>query len=151
MPRSYYERQRNRRANKIILTVTGGILGVLALIAVIGAALGSGKTPEPPSPGKTQAIAAAEPTFAYPGNRQCAITYRADPNGTMSWTATVTVPGRIITHASDRAGAIFRRIARVTPGPNLFSAPVPLAQVDDIGGVLYGRTHSYACSIAPAR
>ena len=94
---------------------------------------------------------AAEPTFAYPGDPQCAITYRDDGNGTMSWTANVTVAGELITHASDGSGNIYRRDVQVSPGPNSFAAPVALSQVDDIGGVLYAGSASFGCSVAPLR
>ena len=92
-----------------------------------------------------------EPTFSYPGDRQCAITYRDNSNGTMSWTATVTVAGELITHASDKSGDLYRRDVQVSPGPNTFTAPQPLSQINDIGGVLYVGSTSYGCSIAPQR
>ena len=69
----------------------------------------------------------------------------------MSWTATVTVAGKLITHASDKSGDINRRDVQVSPGPNTFTAAVPLSQVDDIGGVLYVGSKSYGCSVAPRR
>ena len=50
-----------------------------------------------------QAASGLEPTFSYPGDQQCAITYRDDGNGTMSWTATVTVAGRLRTMRRTRA------------------------------------------------
>jgi hypothetical protein len=39
----------------------------------------------------------------------------------------------------------------ISAGPSNFTAPVPLTQVDDIGGVLYVGSRSYGCSIAPAK
>jgi hypothetical protein len=106
----------------------------------------------PPAPAHSAAQSqAAEPTFAYPGARQCAITYRDNHNGTMSWTAKVTTRGQLITHASSKAGNIYRHVIEVTPGLATFTAPVPLSQVNDIGGVLYGKKTSYGCSIAPKR
>jgi hypothetical protein len=90
-----------------------------------------------------------KPTFAYPGDPHCAITYHDDGNGTMSWTANVTVAGELITHASDNSGNMYRRDVQVTPGANRFTAPVPLSQIDDVGGVLYVGSISYGCSIAP--
>jgi hypothetical protein len=72
-------------------------------------------------------------------------------NGSMSWTATVTVAGELITHASDKSGDINRRDVQVGPGPNTFTVPQPLSQIDDIGGVLYVGSHSYSCSVAPRR
>ncbi len=69
----------------------------------------------------------------------------------MSWTATVTVAGELITHASDKSGDINRRDVQVSPGPNTFTAPQPLSQIDDIGGVLYAGSHSYGCSVTPKR
>ena len=94
---------------------------------------------------------AAAPTFTYPGDPQCAITYHDEGNGTMSWTANVTVAGELITHASDGSGSIYRRDVQVSPGPNSFAAPVALSQVDDIGGVLYAGSASYGCSVVPLR
>lgn len=93
--------------------------------------------------------AAPQPTFSYPGDKQCQITYRDRGDGTMSWTATVTVSGQLITHAADKAGHIYRHVTNVRPGATSFSAPVPLAQVDDIGGNLDG-SRSYGCSVRPA-
>jgi hypothetical protein len=97
----------------------------------------------------------AEPTFTYPGGPQCRITYRDNSNGTMSWTADVTVAGELITHASDTSGNINRHDEQVTIGLNTFTAPVPLSQVTDIGGVLYvpdaSASTSYGCSVAPQR
>ena len=92
---------------------------------------------------------AAEPTFAYPGDPQCAITYRDNHDGTMSWTAKVTVAGQLITHVSDKRGNIYRHVVQVIPGLRVFSAPVPLSQINDAGGVVYGKNGSQACSIAP--
>ena len=97
----------------------------------------------------------AEPTFTYPGGPQCKITYRDNGNGTMSWTADVTVAGELITHASDMSGNINRHDEQVTVGLNTFTAAVPLSQVTDIGGVLYvpdsSASTSYGCSVAPQR
>jgi hypothetical protein len=98
-----------------------------------------------------QAASGPEPTFSYPGDRQCTITYRDDRNGSMSWTATVTVAGELITHASDTSGDINRRDVQVSTGPNTFTAAVPLSQVNDVGGVLYVGSKSYGCSVAPQR
>jgi hypothetical protein len=69
----------------------------------------------------------------------------------MTWTATITVAGQLITHASDKSGNIYRRAVHVTHGPNMFAAPVPLSQIDDIGGVLSTASASYGCSVAPYR
>ncbi len=69
----------------------------------------------------------AEPTFTYPGGPQCKITYRDNGNGTMSWTADVTIAGELITHASDTSGNINRHDEQVTVGLNTFTAPVPPA------------------------
>jgi hypothetical protein len=113
--------------------------------------LASARTPLAPTHRAAKPSPAAEPTFVYPGDPQCAITYRDDSNGTMTWTATVTVAGELITHASDSSGNIYRHDVQVTPGPNSFAAPVPLSQIDDIGGVLYATSASYGCSIAPQR
>jgi hypothetical protein len=97
----------------------------------------------------------AEPTFTYPGGPQCKITYRDGSNGTMSWTADVTVAGELITHANDTSGNINRHDEQVTVGLNTFTAAVPLSQITDIGGVLYvpdsSASTSYGCSVAPQR
>lgn len=93
----------------------------------------------------------AEPTFAYPGDPRCTITYRDDGHDTMSWTAKVTIAGELITHASDSSGNTNRHDVQVIPGSNTFTAPVPLSQIGDIGGVLYAGNASYGCSIAPQR
>jgi hypothetical protein len=57
----------------------------------------------------------------------------------------------LITHASDKSGDINRRDVQVSVGANTFTAPEPLSEIDDIGGVLYVGSHSYGCSIAPQR
>lgn len=98
----------------------------------------------PPSPVKL-------PTFAFPGDRHCAITYRTGNNSAMTWTAIVTIAGQLITHASDKSGNIYRHVVHVTPGPNVFTAPVPLSRINDIGGVLYATSTTYGCSVAPYR
>jgi hypothetical protein len=95
--------------------------------------------------------AARLPSFAYPGDQRCAITYRARGTTSMTWTAIIAVAGQLITHASDESGTIYRHVARVTPGAEVFTAPVPLSQVNDIGGVLSTAGSSYACSVAPYR
>ena len=69
----------------------------------------------------------------------------------MSWTAKVTVAGQLITHVSDKRGNTYRHVVQVAPGMQVFTAPVPLSQVDDAGGVLYGKNASHGCSIAPQR
>ena len=94
---------------------------------------------------------AAEPTFTFPGDRQCAITYRDRGDGTMSWTATTSVAGELRTHAGTGSGSLYQHDQQVPVGPSAFTAPVPLAQVDDIGGTLTtSGGGSYACSVAPA-
>ncbi len=107
------------------------------------------------SPGGGNSPSAAEPTFTYPGDRQCRITYRDNGNGTMSWTANVTVAGELITHASDSSGNIYRHDEQISPGLTAFTAPVRLSQINDIGGVLYvpnaSSSTSYGCSVAPQR
>ncbi len=70
----------------------------------------------------------------------------------MTWTATVTVTGELITHAGDSAGNLYSHDVQAEPGPNSFAAPVPLSSITDIGGNLTasGGT-SYSCSVAPAK
>jgi len=122
-----------------------------ALIQLAAACASSGGGPAATATSTVQAAPGPEPTFSYPGDRQCAITYRDNGNGSMSWVATVTVAGELITHASDKSGDINRRDVQVSVGQNTFTAPQPLSQIDDIGGVLYVGSSSYACSIAPQR
>ena len=124
---------------------------VYALISLAAACASSGGGPAATASSTVQAAPGPEPTFSYPGDRQCAITYRDDGNGSMSWIATVTVAGELITHASDKSGDINRHDVHVSAGPKTFTAAVPLSQVDDIGGVLYVGAHSYGCSVAPKR
>lgn len=87
------------------------------------------------------------PTFAYPGDPQCAITYQAHGDGA-SWTVQVTVPGELITHASSDSTGINRHDVRVTPGRRTFTVQAPLAAITDVGGTL--RTadgRQYGCSV----
>jgi hypothetical protein len=104
------------------------------------------------SPADTPITTAAPgPTFTFPGDPQCAITYRDRGDGSMTWTATTTVAGELITHAFDGDGNIYRHDVQVTAGPNAFAAPVPLAKINDIGGSLTGADGtSYGCSVKPA-
>ena len=78
-----------------------------------------------------QAASGPEPTFSYPGDQQRAITYRDDGNGTMSWTATVTVAGELRIHASDKSGDLNAHDVQVSAGPNTLIAPQPHSQIDD--------------------
>ena len=152
---------------KIGIAVAALVCAPFVIAGMISGARGSNKpastASRPPLPStspssapthRTSAVASSptgEPTFAYPGDPQCAITYRDDGNGTMSWTADVTTAGELITHASDNSGNIYRHDVQVTPGPRQFVAPVPLSEIDDMGGVLYAKSASYSCSIAPPR
>jgi hypothetical protein len=128
---------------------------VCALVLFAGACGSTGNGPTaaasdaPSSSGPKSPV--AEPTFTYPGGPQCRITYRDNGNGTMSWTANVTVAGELITRASDTSGNINRHDEQVSVGLNTFTAPVPLSQITDIGGVLYAGNASYGCSVAPQR
>lgn len=94
---------------------------------------------------------AVEPTWVYPGDPRCAITYRDRGDGTMVWTATVTVAGELRTHAGAVDGTLYAHDVQVTSGPNAFAAPVPLARINDIGGVLYTPGKSFGCSVAPQK
>ena len=97
------------------------------------------------------------PSFSYPGDPECVITYGEGGSSATSWNAQVTVAGELITHASDSRGNIYRHDVQVTPGSDNFTAQVPLSQVTDIGGVLYTPNDSspadtsYGCSVAPQR
>jgi len=132
---------------------TGCRLAVVAcaLIPLVAACGGAGSDPAATASSAVQSSRGPEPTFSYSGDPQCAIRYRDNGNGTMSWTATVAVAGELITHASDKTGDLYRRDVQVSPGPNTFTAPQPLSQIDDIGGVLYVGSSSYGCSITPQR
>jgi hypothetical protein len=135
--------------------VRGQIAGALAALACVLIPLAGcgGDSSDPVATAAAASPAAAhtgpEPTFTYRGDRRCEITYQDGGNGSMSWTAIVTVAGELITHASDKSGDINRRDVQVSVGSNTFSAAVPLSQVDDIGGVLYVGSKSYGCSVAP--
>lgn len=108
-----------------------------------------------PAPTKAPGTAAPKPgtgpTFAYRGDPQCAITYRDRGNGTMIWTATVTLAGQLRTHAGDRGGGLYAHDTPVTRGPSAFAAPVPLSGITDIGGILTAAGRTYTCSVAPAK
>jgi hypothetical protein len=150
---------RNSATPFIVKKKIGFAVLASSLVLFAGACGGAGNAPTAAAsdaPSLTgQKSPAAEPTFTYPGGPQCRITYRDGSNGTMSWTANVTVAGELITHASDTSGNIYRHDEQVTVGLNTFTAPVPLLQVTDIGGVLYvpdsSASTSYGCSVAPQR
>ena len=81
-----------------------------------------------------RAASGPEPTFSYPGDRQCAITYRDNGNGSM--TVTVTVAGERI-NAGDSSGDDHVHNTQVSVGPVTFTAPQTLFAIDDVSGVLY--------------
>jgi hypothetical protein len=83
-------------------------------------------------------------------NDVCAITYRDKGDGTMTWTATVTEKGELITHASDNSGDINRHDDPVTPGAHAYTANAPISQIGDIGGDLYVGGSQFGCSVGPA-
>lgn len=145
----------------------GQRIGVVAAVVVCAPPLiagmiagakdsGGGKKDDAARPSATSTrrptpAAAPEPTFTYPGTPKCAITYRDRGDGSMSWTAVTTVPGQLITHATDTAGKIHRHDGHATPGPHTFALDKPLAQITDIGGNLDGDSgRSYGCSVRPA-
>ena len=99
---------------------------------------------------KAPAKSAPAPTFSYPGDSQCAITYKDNGDGSMSWTVTTAVSGELITHA-DVGGDIYRHDDQADVGVRVYRAPVPLSRVDDIGGTLSADSGHYGCSVAPAR
>jgi len=149
------------RVSRRGLAVAAIIAGLL-VVGLIASASGARKRSEPGQPivSNTPTMAASQsprsapaklPNFAFPGDRHCAITYRARSNNSMTWTVVVTVAGHLITHASDKSGSIFRRVVRVNPGTNIFAAPVSLSQINDVGGVLDTTSTSYGCSVAPYR
>jgi hypothetical protein len=83
-------------------------------------------------------------------NDVCAITYRDKGDGTMTWTATVTEKGELVTHASDSSGNINRHDDPVTPGAHAYTANAPISQIGDIGGNLYAGDSQFGCSVGPA-
>jgi hypothetical protein len=83
-----------------------------------------------------RAASGPEPTFSYPGDRQCAITYRDNGNGSMTVTVTVTVAGERI-NAGDSSGDDHVHNTQVSVGPVTFTAPQTLFAIDDVSGVLY--------------
>lgn len=120
--------------------------------AAAGSSAPAAKPTTAPRPTAAKAQASPEPTFVYPGDAQCAITYRDRGDGTMSWTATVTVAGELITHAGDSAGNLYPHDTQVGVGQSSFAAPVPLSSITDVGGNLTGSDGtSYGCSVAPAK
>ncbi len=152
MNRFEYTQSRKRLWSLPVTRRTGPRLAALACALIPLAACGSaGSGPAATASGTIQAARGPEPTFSYPGDRQCAITYRDNGTGSMSWTATVTVAGELRTHVGDRNGDLYPHDVQVSVGPNTLTAPQPLSQIDDIGGVLYVGSHSYGCSIAPQR
>jgi hypothetical protein len=68
----------------------------------------------------------------------------------MSWTITAAAPGELITHAGTKSGSIYRHDQTIPAGTTTYRVPVPLAQVDDIGGNLSTSTAAYGCSVRPA-
>ena len=54
-----------------------------------------------PSASAVPAATGPDPTFSYPGDPECSITYGSNQAGTTTWAATVTESGELITHASD--------------------------------------------------
>jgi hypothetical protein len=107
--------------------------------------------------------AAPAPTWVYPGDKECAITYASNANGGTTWTATTTVGGEIKTDDTNTwpgdntppSTGLDTRDVHVSAGQTPFSTDAPLSSVTDISGVLYvpteaNPTTSYSCSIAPA-
>lgn len=97
------------------------IIAVLLVVGVIANATGAGKHAKPRQAGTSNKprqaarespspASAKLPSFAFPGDRHCAITYRTRGRSAMTWTATVTITGQLITHASDKGGDIYRRV-----------------------------------------
>lgn len=140
------------------------VIGAPTFVAGLKSGYNQG-TSEAPTPAVTTSLPARPASTAtairpatrdihaldFPGDTECTITYRDNGDGSMTWVATVTVDGELVTHASDSDGNIYRHDVHVTRGPNAFRAPVPLAQIDDIGGNLTSASHSYGCSTGPAR
>ena len=81
-----------------------GLAALACALAPLAAACDSaGNNPASTASSAAQPSLGPEPPFSYPGDPQCAITYRDNGNRTMSWTATVTVAGELITHAASVA------------------------------------------------
>lgn len=117
------------------------VLSVAAIL--LTAACSSGGSDSTPSPKP-----AGSHAFDAPGDPQCSITYQDNGDST-SWTVTTTVAGELITHAS--ADQTYRHDDQIGAGQRTYTAPVPLSQIHDIGGVLHVGGTQYGCSVGPQK
>jgi len=80
----------------------------------------------------------------------CDATYKANDNGTTTWTLNIKQAGELITHLSDKSGHIYRHDNNVGVGYTAYTADVNINDVSEINGVLYIGNDSHPCNIAPA-
>jgi len=131
-----------------VLVVAGAPFFIAGMIS--GAKDSGSDTAAKPSATKGANTPQAGPTFTYPGDPQCAITYTDRGDGSMSWTAKLTVAGELITHVTDSSGTIYRHDVHAGAGATAFTAAVPLTQITDIGGNVDSGSKSYGCSVRRA-
>lgn len=117
------------------------VLPVAAILLTAACSSNGNDSTPPPKPAGSHAFDAA-------GDPQCGITYQ-DKGGSMSWTVVTTVAGELITHAT--ADQTYRHDDQVSASRRTYTAPVELAQVHDIGGVLHVGGTQYGCSVGPQK
>jgi hypothetical protein len=104
-------------------------------------------TPNSSQPALRQDLAfQGDPTY-------CDGTYRANSDGTTTWTLNIKQDGEIITHLSDNNGHLYRHDVQITDAPNFYAytAPVAISNVSEINGLLYVNNTSHPCNISPQR
>ncbi|RCH70471.1 hypothetical protein DT019_03000 [Streptomyces sp. SDr-06] len=117
------------------------VLPVAAILLTAACSSSGGDSTPPSKPAGSHAFDAA-------GDTQCSITYQ-DRGDSMSWTVTTTVAGELVTHAT--GDQTYRHDDQIGAGHRTYTAPVPLSQVHDIGGVLHISGTQYGCSIGPQK
>ncbi len=105
---------------------------------------------------QTQPVTTPAPTptlrqdLAFQGDpTYCDGHYRANDNGTTTWTLDIKYKGEIITHLSDNSGHIYRHDDKVNAGEYSYTAAVDISNVAEINGVLYVGNDSHPCNISP--
>lgn len=117
------------------------LLPVAAILLTAACSSSGGHSTPQPKPAGSHAFDAA-------GGPQCAISYQ-DLGDSMSWTVTTTAAGELVTHAT--ADQTYRHDDQVGAGRRAYTAPVPLAEVHEIGGVLHAGGTQYGCSVGPQK
>ena len=89
--------------------------------------------------------------LAFSGDASfCDATYRANDDGTTTWTLNIKQAGEIITHLTDKSGHIYRHDDKVGVGYDAYTANVNINDIGEINGVLNIGNDSHPCNIAPA-